>query len=546
MTIKVLAVACMLFSFSAKGQTPSGSLPSSKEEMPSNTAEEYAWWNLLHYAIAVTPDYQGKSISGTNLITFVAIQDGQTLRIDLQEPMILTQATWKQQPLSIVKKEKNIYIIQCPREIKAGEQHSIVLHFRGQPVEALKPPYDSGWIWAKDEKGRPWMSVACQGSGASIWLPCKDIPYDEPDLGATISITIPDTLTAIANGRLKSKVIGKKKKATYTWEVVNPINHYNIIPYIGKYVHWQERYAGLKGPLDCDFWALDYNLSKGRQHLQQTDTMLSAFEYWLGPYPFYEDGYKLVEAPMPGMEHQSAIAYGNGFQNGFKGKDFISGTKWGLLWDFMMVHESGHEWFGNNISCNSHGDTWIHEGFTKYLETLYTDFSFGKQAGNEYSIGTWKRIKNDKPILGTSTSDKYYKGAAMLHMIRQILGDTVFRGWLQELQTRFKHQTVSTQPILAFLNEYTHKDFTTTFRQYLQTTQIPVLEYEIQHGNLQYRWKDCVEGFAMPIKISLDSKTSQMIYPTTAWQQLITDAANPAKFTVDSNFLVQVREKAGR
>jgi aminopeptidase N len=292
----------------------------------------------------------------------------------------------------------------------------------------------------------------------------------------------------------------------------------------------------LTNQLDLDFWVLDYNLGIAKQHFNQTDTILNAFEHWLGPYPFPQDGYKLVEAPMPGMEHQSAIAYGNGFQNGYRGKDFISGTSWGMKWDFMLVHESGHEWFGNSITSSSHDDTWIHEGFTKYLETLYTDFVFGREAGNEYTIGTWKRIKNDEPILGTNTSDKYYKGSAMLHTIRQVLGDTVFREWLIGLNKKFYHQTINTKQVLDFLNLLTKKDFSKVFEQYLTTTRVPVLQYYFQSEKIYFRWTNCVEGFAMPVKVSIRDNFFQILNPTVMWQNISTLEGTSETLSVDKNF----------
>jgi aminopeptidase N len=433
MLVKTLLPVLLLFVFAPiHAQTAA----SNKEQMPANTPIEKSWWNLVHYKIAIVPDYDKKFIAGTNEVTFTALQDGKLMQIDLQEPMQITKISWGNVSLPYTR-QKDAYHIVFPKTIKKGETQHITVHFSGKPTESLKPPFDNGWVWAKDEKGRPWMSIACEGSGASIWLPCKDVLYDEPDKGVFFSITVPRTQVAVANGKFQKRLVNKDGTVTYSWKVVNPINNYNIIPYIGNYVSWHQDYKGLKGKLDCDFWVLDYNLEKGKRHLQQTDTMLQAFEYWLGPYPFYEDGYKLVEAPMPGMEHQSAVAYGNGFQNGYRGKDFISGTGWGLKWDFMLVHESGHEWFGNSITSSNFSDTWIHEGFTKYLETLYTAFAFGNEAGNEYAIGTWKRIKNDEPILGTGTSDKYYKGSAMLHTIRQVLGDSVFSKLAKGIKQNF-------------------------------------------------------------------------------------------------------------
>lgn len=523
---------------SIHAQTGASKVNNNKKQIPVNTSKERYWWNLLHYTIAITPDLSKKFISGTNNVTFAALQTGNTIQIDLQDPMRITSITWKNLRLPYTRK-KDAYFITFPRTVKKGENHDVLIKFEGYPKTAINPPFDNGWIWTKDEKGRPWISIACEGSGASIWLPCKEVLYDEPDNGVDFNITVPDTLTAVANGRLRSKVVNKGGTTTYNWKVVNPINNYNIVPYIGKYTSWHSEYQGLEGNLDCNFWVLDYNLTKAKKHFLQTDTMLRAFEYWMGPYPFYKDGYKLVEAPMPGMEHQSGIAYGNGFQNGYGGKDNISGTGWGLKWDFILVHESSHEWFGNSLTSSSHYDTWLHEGFAKYLESLYTAYVWGNEAGNEYSLGTWKRIKNDRPILGTSTSDRYYKGAAMLHTIRQLLGDTVFRGWLRGLNQTFSHQAVTTKQILEFLNQYTKKDFTSVFTQYLKTTQVPVWEYRFQHGELHFRWTNCIDDFDMPLNIAVDGKTFQLIYPTTQWQQKSAFKGDAKSLLVDKNYYIQ-------
>ena len=512
-----------------------------KENIPAGIPPEHSWWNLLQYTIDVAPDYSRKYISGNNNITFSVISPGRIMRIDLQEPLKITAVTWKKQHLTFEKKDKNTYLVTFPQELTTGDKHTIAIAYEGHPQEAIKPPFSSGWIWAKDEKGRAWMSIACEGAGASIWLPCKEVLYDEPDLGVSLTITVPDTLVAVGNGRLQKKTRAGKGTTAYTWTVINPINNYNIIPCIGKYTSWHRQYEGLKGPLDCDYWVLDYNLKKARSHFLQADTMLRAFEYWLGPYPFYEDGYKLVEAPMPGMEHQSAVAYGNGFRNGYEGTDRISGTGWGLKWDFILVHESGHEWFGNSITSNGMGESWIHEGFTKYLETLYTDFVFGTAAGNEYAIGTWKRIKNDQPIIGTNTSDKYYKGSAMLHTIRQIIGDVAFREWLQRLNKDLYHQTVSTNQILTLLNQGSGKDFSKVFTQYLTTTQIPTLEYAITGNQFSYRWTNCIPGFNMPVKISFEDHALLLITPTTEWQQMSLPE-NRRHPSIDNNFYVRTQQ----
>ncbi|MGF2412020.1 MAG: M1 family metallopeptidase [Ferruginibacter sp.] len=544
MTIKqfTLVLFGLFLSVFAYGQTLSTKKQRNKETAPDGIRQEQKWWNLLYYKIDVTPDYGRKYITGTNSITFSTLQSDTIMQIDLQKPMRITSVRWKDKSLVFKHSKGDSYLVTFPTVIKAGEKQTISIHFEGEPKESLKPPYDNGWIWAKDLNGRPFISVACEGSGASIWLPCKDVLYDEPDNGVSFSITVPDTLTAVANGRIKKKSTGKQKTTTYTWEVVNPINNFNIIPYIGKYVSWHENYDGLKGKLDCDYWVLDYNLTKGKSHFKQTDSLLRAFEYWVGPYPFYEDSYKVVEAPMDGMEHQSALAYGNGFQNGLKGKDLISGSGWGLKFDFILVHESGHEWFGNSITSSNYGDGWIHEGFTKYLETLYTSYQFGTEAGNDYAIGTWKRIKNDEPILGTNTSDKYYKGSAMLHMIRQCIGDSLFRGLLIGLNKEFYHQTVNTNEILNFFNRYTKKDFTKIFDQYLKTIQVPTLSYSFKDSIFQYRWENCIKDFLMPVRITFDGKNYEFIFPSTQWQTSKVSATSSDGFHVDRNFYITVSE----
>jgi aminopeptidase N len=543
-TIKdfTLTLFGLSLSFFVYGQTLSTKKQGNKETTSSTILQEQKWWNLLYYKIDITPDNERKYITGKNSITFSALQSDTIMQIDLQAPMRITSVKWKAKSLVFKHSKKDVYFVFFPTVIKAGEKQTISIYFEGEPKESLKPPYDNGWIWAKDLNGRPFISVACEGSGASIWLPCKDVLYDEPDHGVSFSITVPDTLMAVANGRLKKKSTSKQRTNTYTWEVLNPIDNYNIIPYIGKYVSWHKNYAGLKGKLDCDFWVLDYNLTKAKNHFKQTDRLLKAFEYWAGPYPFYEDSYKVVEAPMSGMEHQSALAYGNGFKNGLNGKDIISGSGWGLKFDFVLVHESGHEWFGNSITCSDGGDSWIHEGFAKYLETLYTAYSFGTEAGNDYSIATWKRIKNDVPILGNNTPDKYYKAAAMLHMIRQSIGDSMFRRLLIGLNKAFYHQTVNTNQIMDFFNQFTKKDFTKIFDQYLKTIQIPTLNYSLKDSILQYRWENCIKDFSMPVKITFDGKNYEFIFPSTQWQTSKVSTTSLEKFYVDRNFYITVKE----
>jgi aminopeptidase N len=520
---------------------------------------ERAWWDALRYDIRVRPDYDKKFIRGGNAIRFRVLETGQTMQIDLQEPMQLLSATWHKIALKF-KKEGNAFYIRFPKPLSPGATETIDLVYQGNPRVAVRPPWDGGWIFTKDVLGRPWMSVACQGLGASVWYPCKDYVGDEPDSGASLAITVPDTLVAVGNGRLKNKTINGDGTATYHWVVVNPINNYDIVPYIGKYVSWHEQYAGEKGKLDCDYWVLDYDLHKARAQFKQADTMLHCFEYWMGPYPFYEDGYKLVEAPHLGMEHQSAVAYGNGFENGYMGRSYY-GSPWGMKWDFIIVHESGHEWFGNSITAKDIADMWVQEGFTTYSEVLYTTCLFGTEAGNDYAVAIRGHISNDKPVIGPygvneeGSSDMYFKASQLLHIIRQLVGDdSVFRGLMRGLSSHFYHQTVSSAEIEAYIDDYTHKDLSKIFDQYLRTIKVPVLEYKTGRdgGSLSYRWTNCVKGFDMPVKISTGSGSEKWISPTEEWHSLPKEDAAPmaagtnmntnSVLAADRNFYIIVKK----
>jgi aminopeptidase N len=349
---------------------------------------------------------------------------------------------------------------------------------------------------------------------------------------------VPDSLTGVGNGRLAEQHSLPGGNIMYTWEVKEPINNYNIVPYIGKYVHFSEMYNGKKGKLDMDYWVLDYNAEKAKKQFADAPRMMKAFEHWFGPYPFYQDGFKLVESPHLGMEHQSAIAYGNGYQNGYRGTD-LSGTGWGLKWDFIIVHESGHEWFANNITTKELADMWVHEGFTNYSETLFIDYYYGTEAGNEYVIGTRKNISNDIPIIGVygvnqeGSGDMYYKAGNMLHTMRQVVrSDKKFRKILVGLNKTFYHQTVTTTEVENYINEKAGFDFSKIFDQYLRTIQVPELEYKIENKIVSYRWANAVAQFNLPLKVSFGRK-EKWIKPTTEWQTI-----KPGKWYDDTTFLV--------
>lgn len=511
---------------------------------------ERAWWDVMHYDVAVTPDFNNRSIAGKTTITYKVLQGQRSdyLQIDLQQPLQVDTIFYDHKlyinyPAKPYYREGNVWHIPLPRA-QPGSEHSISVSYHGNPRQAQRPPWDGGWIFTKDENGRPWMSVACQGLGASVWFPCKDHQSDEPDKGATLTIRVPDTLVAIGNGRLKHKT-SENNLTAYTWEVKNPINSYNIIPYIGKYVNWTDTLAGEKGTLDLGFWVLDYELAKAKNQFQQVKPMLRAFEYWFGPYPFYQDGYQLIQAPHLGMEHQSAVAYGNHFMNGYLGND-LSGTGWGKKWDFIIVHESGHEWFGNNITTRDLADMWVHEGFTNYSETLFTDYYYGTAAGNEYLQGIRRNIQNDRPVIGPygvnqeGSGDMYAKGANLLHTIRQLIGDDAkFREILRGLNKDFYHQVVTSKQVEDYITQKSGKDLGKIFDQYLRTSKIPVLELKAEDDKIKFRWTNCIEGFNMPVRLS----NGQWIHPTTAEQKIKMGSSGFSGIEVDKNFYVEVVKK---
>lgn len=485
------------------------------------------WWDVLHYDVFVKPDYTTKTIIGFNRITYRVIKDSLPfiMQIDLQNPLQMDSILLDGKLHTNYIAEKNYYLIQLSPQLKLSE-HSIQLFYHGKPKTAANPPWDGGWVWKKDKFNNPWMSVACQGIGASVWYPCKDLQSDEPNRGASLTIQVPDTLVAIGNGTLvsASQLSGNIKQ--YKWNVTNSINSYNIIPYIGKYTLLHDSIVGVKGKLITDYWVLNYNKQKAIQHLKPNVTKtIKCLEYWFGPYPFYNDTYKIVEAPYLGMEHQSNIAYGNNYINGYAGED-LSKSGWGLKWDFIVVHETAHEWFGNSVTATDVADNWIHEGFASYAEVLFTECEFGKDAGNDYCVGVRKSIKNDVPVVGTydvrkeGSGDMYNKGSQIIHMIRQLMNDDEkFRLLLNDISQTYYHQYVSSSELENFIQYKTGLNLKGFFNQYLRTTQIPELQYRIKRNKISYRYVNIVDDFLLPISVTINNN---LIYinPTASWQTL--------------------------
>lgn len=522
-------------------QPLSGKQPITKQDsLRGSLNENRTWWDVKKYSIYVEPDFATKTIKGYVQISIQVLKTHTSMQLDLQEPMQIDRIESNGQTFQFTR-NGNHFMVSIPSGFPVNSRQNLLVHFSGKPVEAVRPPWDGGWIWKKDKAGNPWMSVACQGLGASVWFPCKDHQSDEPDEGAELRIVAPAGLTAVGNGRLTNQSELDNGRTVFTWVVKNPINNYNIIPYIGKYAHFSEVLDGEKGKLDCDYWVLESNLELAKKQFQQVKPMMQCFEHWFGPYPFYEDGYKLVESPHLGMEHQSAVAYGNQYKNGYLGKD-LSGSGWGLKWDFILIHESGHEWFGNNITTADIADMWIHEGFTNYSETIYTQCQDGIKAANEYQIGSRNNIENDIPVIGQygvnkeGSGDMYSKGSSIVHTIRQIMGDDEkFRQLLRGLNKDFYHQIVSSAQIESYINTFTGKDFTAVFNQYLRTTLIPELQFKVKKGTLSYRWANVVEGFNMPIRVKIKNEF-EWIYPLTTWKNYPQKADT---MVADSNFYVK-------
>lgn len=498
------------------------------DTLRGSTTQYRKGWDVLRYNLTVQPDIIAKTIEGKNTITYREDLPVLTMQIDLQQPLIADSILGEGGNRYTFRRDNNVCLVYL-RDSAAKYKflpgiRTLTVYYHGTPKEAKRAPWDGGVIWKTDDKDAPWIATACQGLGASVWWPCKDHQSDEPDSGMIINIVAADTLTAISNGRLQNVanlVPGFKK---WTWLVRNPINSYDVTMNIGKYVCWNDTLMGEGGKLDLQYWVLNYNLEKAKKQFEQVKPMLRSHEYWFGKYPFYEDSYKLVETPFLGMEHQSAVAYGNKYENGYLGRD-RSGTGWGLKWDFIIVHESGHEWFGNSITAKDAADMWVHEAFTTYSETLYTERMFGKQAAAEYNYGIRKNIKNDRNIIGfygvnkEGSGDMYDKGSNLLNIIRQVINDDVrFRNILRGLNKTFYHQTVTTKQIEDYISRESGHDLSKVFDQYLRTTQMPVLDYyRSKNGQkLFFRWTNSLSGFDLPINVSA-AGAQLFITPTEAW-----------------------------
>ena len=517
-----------------------------QEILRGSVTPEREWWDLLQYDLAVEFFPRTRTIKGSNVITFKTLKADKKMQIDLQPPLAITKITHENEELKF-EREGNVYWVYFANDLPVGEEDKITVFYEGRPTESKNPPWEGGVTWGHDDLGNDFIVTTAQGIGASIWWANKDHGADEPDRGMTTSVTVPENLAAVSNGRLKNVDENKAEKTkTFHWEVKNPINNYGVNVNIGNYVHWEETYKGEGGNLDIQYWVLAHQLEAAKKQFKEVPRMLEAFEHWFGKYPFYEDGYKLVAVSYAGMEHQSSVTYGNWFRNGYRGRD-VSGTGIGFKFDFIIVHESGHEWFGNNISMKDAADMWIHEGFTNYSENLFVEYWFGKKDAEEYVIGSRKNIRNDAPVIGTygtnreGSGDMYYKGGNLLNTIRHIIGDDEkWRGILQGLNKDFWHQTVTTQQVENYISNKAGIDLSKVFDQYLRTTMIPVLQYKTDGKTVTYKYDKVIKGFTMPVRVEINGK--EVLLKPTEEMQTFTSDSEIKIFEVDRNFYVNIEK----
>ena len=512
---------------------------SHQDSLRGSITPERAWWDLKHYDLFVSVDVDARSISGKNIVRYEVLESMDVMQIDLQSPMKIIRVLQDGKTLNVID-DGNAHFIQLKRKQRKGETGEITIEFAGTPLEAANAPWDGGFSWKNDSNGKPFVATSNQVIGASLWWPCKDHAYDEPDEGQLFSINVPEDLIAVSNGRLVSTETRDNGTKTFIWKVINPINNYGTSINIGEYVNFKDTYRGEQGDLDMDFWVLRENEEKAREHFgDQVPKTLEAFEHWFGPYPFYEDSYKLVEVPYLGMEHQSAVTYGNGYQNGFLGR----GSVWGLKWDYIIIHETAHEWFANNLTYKDAADMWIHEGFACYSENLFTEYFYGKKAGAEYVIGLRRRIRNQEPLIGDydvnkeGSGDMYNKGANILHTLRQIVNDDEkWRATLRGLNKNFYHQTVTTKQVEDYISKSVGIDLRPFFDQYLRDHRIPTLEYKVEEGTVSYRWADVIDSFTMPVDVLINNQTKRL-NPIGEWQDV-----SGFSIEVDFDYYVNTRK----
>ncbi|MDX1568085.1 MAG: M1 family metallopeptidase [Longimicrobiales bacterium] len=545
------------------------------DSLRGSVTPERAWWDVTFYDLDLRVELTDSTIRGSVGIVYRIVDEPREMQIDLQPPLVVDSVIQGNRRLDVRRDSAVFWVTPVvPGAVgrgtgpgvdatggadggggvasaAVGRIDTVTVHYHGRPRPAPNPPWDGGFVWARDSDGNPWVGTANQGLGASVWWPTKDIQSEEPD-SQRIRIRVPDGLVEVSNGRLRSVLHHDDDTSTYEWFVRAPINNYNITVNAGTYTHQADVFHGEDGILTLDYWPLAENADAAREQFAQVPPILSCFETWFGPFPWYEDGFKLVETPYLGMEHQTAIAYGNRYMNGYLGND-LSGTGLGLEWDYIIVHEAAHEWWGNNITTADLADLWVHESFGTYAEGIYVECRSGEEDGARYIRGLRDQVQNAEPIIpeaygvnAEGSGDMYMKGANMLHTIRQVVDDDdLWRGVLRGLNREFRHSIVTGDQVRRFVSEEVGTDLGPVFRQYLETARIPVLELRSGSRGVEYRWTDVVGGFDMPVDVRIgseadDARSCTRIHPDGTWQTL-TAADDPSEVRVDRDYYVGVR-----
>ncbi|AWA30577.1 peptidase M1 [Flavobacterium magnum] len=492
---------------------------SRKDSLQGGMRSERSCFDIRRYDINLRVIPSQKSIRGFNDIAFRVVENTSRIQIDLFGNMQVDSIVWDSNRLQF-KRDFNAVFIDFPTPLAKDSDQKITFYYSGNPIVAQRAPWDGGFVFSKDTAGKDWIATAVQGTGASLWYPCKDSQTDEPDNGVTIKLAVPNGLMGVSNGRFTGSQDLNDGYTRWDWEVKNPINTYGISLNIGDYVHFGENYKGL----DLDYYVLRDNEQKARKQFEQVKPMMDCFQSKFGPYPFTTDGYKLVETPYLGMEHQSAVAYGNKYKSGYLGRD-LSGTGIGLTFDFIIIHESGHEWFGNSITAADIADMWIHEGFTNYSEAVYIECTLGAEKAMEYLNGLKANIENKSAVIGhfgvnnEGSGDMYPKGAWLVNTIRSMVNDDE-KWWkmLLEYSTTFRHKIITTEMVEQFFSQKSGFNLKPVFDQYLRYTKYPILQLRKHRNRLQYRWQTDVSDFEMPFELKFnDSGKTIRIEGSNRW-----------------------------
>lgn len=500
-------------------------------------------YDVKRYDLNIIINPEEKSIKGFNDITFDVISATQKIQIDLFDNMKVDSIVWNTKKLKYTRDNDAVFI-DFPEKLVSKSNHKLKFYYSGNPKIARNAPWDGGFVFKKDSNGKDFIAVAVQGTGASLWYPVKDSQSDEPDYGASIKVAVPNGLMNVSNGRFLGSENLKNGYTRWDWEVKNPINNYTITVNIADYVHIQDKMPDL----DLDYFVLRENEAKAREHFAEVKPMMECFQSKFGRYPFWEDGYKLVETPYLGMEHQSAVAYGNKYKKGYMGFD-LSGTGVGMFFDYITIHETGHEWFGNSITSMDIADMWIHEGFTTYSETVFIECIKGYEDAMKYVNGQAKNVRNDRPIIGQygvnneGSGDMYYKGSLLLNTLRHIIADDE-KWWniLYDYTETFKMKIITSDTVIDYFNKASGMNLTPVFRQYLYTNQLPIFIYKVKGDYLYYYWDNVSEEFNMPIDIGFEDSKIRL-YPTLKEQKIKLKKLSKKSFMIyDNQFYVKIKE----